>query len=103
MSVVSKEEIIKSLTEYFGEETPDEAITLMENITDTFDDMEAKTKDTEDWKQKYEENDKAWRQKYKERFLNNAPKEDENEYEENDVHDEPEVKTFEDLFKERED
>ena len=32
---------------------------------------DTKTKDSTEWKTKYEENDKAWREKYTNRFFNN--------------------------------
>lgn len=98
MAIKTKEEILSTLRERIGEETDDDSLSFLEDISDTFDDLETKAKgDGVNWKEKYEENDKNWRNKYKERFFekpaNDTPPEDEPE---GDVE---EPKTFEDLFK----
>jgi len=64
MAVRSKEEILASLKSKLGEDVSDETIALLEDVSDTLD----STKDTTDWKQKYEDNDRQWRQKYTSRF-----------------------------------
>lgn len=93
MAVRSKEEIMETLRTRVGENTDDGFIALLEDISDTFDDYESRTKDSENWKQKYEDNDKEWRSKYTERFFSKEP-----EVKDQDV--EPESpKTFDDLFK----
>ena len=68
MAVVSKEDLLNRITAFIGEDKNDEMITLVEDVTDTFDDFDNKTKDATNWKQKYEENDKNWREKYINRF-----------------------------------
>lgn len=65
--VKSKSELIEQVKAVLGENDSDEALSLLEDVSDTLTDFETKT-DGEDWKKKYEENDKAWRTKYKERF-----------------------------------
>lgn len=90
--VRSKEELIASITKVIGESTSDESISLLEDVTDTMDSLS----DGENWKQKYEENDKEWRQKYKERFM--TPIDEKGEPEILDEPQEPQVKTFEELF-----
>lgn len=71
--VKTKEEILKAIKDRIGEDTSDEAIAFLEDITDTLNDYENKTKDETDWKAKYEENDKEWRNKYRDRFFNGDP------------------------------
>lgn len=93
--VKSKEDIIASITAHMGEDMSDEAIALIEDVSDTLSDLEAKSSTQEDWKSKYEENDKQWRTKYRERFLQPHVQEDEEEYEEEEFH---EMKTYSDLF-----
>lgn len=92
--VRSKDEIIKMLTEKMGEDTSDEALAILEDVTDTISDYEAKTADATDWKTKYENNDKEWRDRYRERFMTGSDDSDE------DIPDEPEDKkyTFDELF-----
>lgn len=96
--IKSKDEILASITARIGEDTSDEAISLLEDITDTLDDYERKTNDQTNWEQKYNDNDKMWREKYKERFLSDAEtgKEDSEDFGDNDLETSP--KTFEDLF-----
>ena len=95
MSVVSKDSILESVKTMAGETPDDTALGLMENISDTFADLESRVNDTEDWKTKYEENDKQWREKYAERFSSGGADPDP----EPDPMDEPPKPTrFEDLF-----
>ena len=62
MAVKTKEEILESVKEIFGDNTDDNTITFLEDITDTITDLEDKAKgDGTDWKAKYTENDEAWR------------------------------------------
>ena len=90
----NKEELITMISQHIGEDNSDEAIALLEDVSDTFNDYEIKTKDNTDWKTKYEENDAEWRNKYKERFMSGSTEIDE------EVIPEPEEKkyTFESLF-----
>lgn len=99
MAVVTKDELLEKIKARLGEDTSDEAIALVEDITDTIGDYEEKTKDNTLWQKKYEENDKAWRQKYKDRFFG---KSDENNDDLGLKGDDEKPKTlsFDDLFKE---
>lgn len=97
MAVRSKEELLNSLSAIIGEEPNENGIAFMEDLSDTVEDFEEKTKD--DWKTKYEENDKAWKKKYTERFMKGSELGGPNEPDPLDE-DEPEKpKTFNDLFK----
>lgn len=94
MSVLTREEAIEKLSNFIGDNDSDEAIELLEDISDTL------TGDGEDWKTRYEENDKEWRRKYKERFLGKT-----NEYEETVEEEDEEISDvtdYEDLFEEEE-
>ena len=62
--------LLSKIKERIGEDTSDEALRFIEDVTDTIDDYESKTKDNTDWKKKYEDNDAEWRKKYKDRFFN---------------------------------
>lgn len=87
MAVLSREEMIERLSERFGDDNSDEVLSILEDVSDTFNAFNA----TEDWETKYKENDAAWRKKYRDRFetgVQNPNNETETE-----------VKTFEDLFK----
>lgn len=98
MAVKTKDEILQSLRSIIGESTDDNAIELLEDITDTINDYDEKAK--EDWKAKYDELDEMWKKKYKERFFNDdieIEKEKEKEKEIEEEKDETEI-TFNDIF-----
>ena len=105
MAVLNKEEFLSRLQERIGEDTSDEAMAFIEDMTDTFNDMETRSngQSDEEWKTKYEELDKSWREKYKARFFNSetTPADVKGE-QEDDVKDDAKEKTYADLFEERE-
>lgn len=97
MAVRTKEELFDLIKARIGDQTDDDAISFLEDITDTISDYELKANgDGVDWKEKYEENDRTWRAKYMERFFN---KNDE-VIEKTEEKEAP--KTFEELFTEEE-
>lgn len=96
MAIKTKQAILESLNAFIGENNSDDAITLVEDISDTLGDFESKQSDNTNWKEKYESNDKEWRAKYKERFITGKSDKDE-EIEKEDT---PKPLTFENLFKE---
>lgn len=70
MAIKTRDEILEGIKNRIGNQTDDETIEFLEDITDTLDDLEIKAQgDGTDWKTKYEENDKEWREKYTERFF----------------------------------
>ena len=93
MAVLSFDELIAKIKAKIGEDTSDESIELLEDVSDTFN----ANNDVEKWKTKYEENDKEWRKKYIERFSGSL--DDINDGGDDDD-DEEEKTTFEELFKE---
>ena len=100
MAVRTKDELLEIIRGRIGDDTSDETISFIEDITDTLSDYEEKAtnSDTEDWKTKYEENDKMWREKYRERcFSKEVEKEDEDFSE-----DEVKSLSYDDLFEEKE-
>lgn len=83
------EELLESAKNILGENSSDEALAFIEDITDSY------TKPEVDWEAKYKENDAQWRQKYRDRFYSDVPQE-KDEYPEDDK---PVMKTkFEELF-----
>lgn len=99
MAVKTKDELLNSIREKIGDDQSDEAISLIEDISDTYDEMASKANpDGIDWKTKYEENDATWRQKYRDRFFNSDGGNDDQD----DKSDESDEKplTYENLFKE---
>lgn len=97
MAIKTKEELLASLKQSFGDNTDDATLSLIEDVTDTYDDLNSKAKpDGKDWKAEAERIDKEWRQKYHDRFFN--PVEDEKDPLDADDP-EPKKYRFEDLFK----
>lgn len=98
MAVRNKEEILEAIKTRVGEQTDDETISFLEDVSDTLTDLETRASvDGEDWKTKYEENDKLWRERYTNRFFSKEPE----PVPKPEPEPEPEVKkTFSDLFKE---
>ena len=99
--IKSKEELIEEIRAVVGDDTSDNVIALIENVSDTMTELE--TSDGEEWKQKYEENDKMWREKYISRFTEGKAEPTAEPTEpttEPTADDEEKEKTFEDLFEE---
>lgn len=100
MSVLTKNELMEKVKNFLGDNTSDEALEIIEDISDT---VEAGS--SEDWKQKYEENDKKWREKYRDRFFNGDNDDNDNEKTKETENKESEKEqekplTYENLFKE---
>lgn len=93
--VRTKEELLESVKNMLKDSTSDEALALIEDVSDTLDD---KPKDEENWKEKYEENDKMWREKYRDRFFSATPATEEEEIDDPET-EIAEKRTFEELFK----
>ena len=99
MSVRTTTELMDLLRNRIGEDTSDEALTLIEDFNDTLTQLEGNESDGVDWKTKYEENDAQWRQRYKDRFFSKPAEDDSNVDDVDDGREEDNSpKTFEDLF-----
>lgn len=97
MAVKTREELLESIRARVGEQTDDETISFLEDVTDTLTDFETRAKgDGENWEQRYKDNDAEWRKKYTERFFSSEPTE---QTETKQKDEEMKPKTFEDLFK----
>lgn len=99
MAVKTKDEIMASIRARIGDDQSDDALALVEDVSDTFDSMTPASADGIDWKKKYEDNDAEWRRKYRDRFFMSDAKGKESD---SDFEDDPKPKRmrFEDLFKE---
>ena len=99
LAVKTREDLLKSLNTLIGDNSTDENLAILEDVSDTLTDYEAKTADQTDWKSKYEQNDADWRKKYRDRFMSGTEIEDEQE---EDNEKDSKSLTFDSLFKERE-
>lgn len=102
MSVLDREAFFEAVQKRVGEDTSDEAIQFIEDMTDTYNDIENRAAgDGVDWEARYKELDETWKRKYAHRFFSGpvtvrneqtAIEEDEEENRENI--------TYKDLFEE---
>lgn len=99
--VLSKTDLLDKIKLKIGDSTSDEDLSLIEDVSDTLDDYENRA--SVDWKTKYEELDESWRKRYRDRFFSGEtiPEYVKLEQEE-DIKEDSEDKTFEDLFEEKE-
>lgn len=77
MAVRTKDELMTSLKDFLGDNTSDEAISLVQDISDTLAESNAET--VEQLRQQITDQDNAWRKKYRDRFFSAPEKEDEEE------------------------
>lgn len=104
MAIKTQEELLTSIKGLLADDTSDEAISLLEDVTDTLGSFSNTNNDNEDWKKKYEENDKEWRQKYRDRFFNTGSDDDGKGDAKFEPEPEPEpaMRKFDDLFSTKE-
>lgn len=71
MPILDREKFFNRVHEMVGNDTSDNSISFLEDMTDTYNDLERRTQGSgEDWEKKYRELDEAWKAKYRHRFLN---------------------------------
>ncbi len=95
MAVLNREQFMNRINSFIGEDTSDESLEFISDMSDTFDEL---NKGSDGWKKKYEENDKEWRKKYKERFMNGSPNPEEKEDETVERDERANSISFDDLF-----
>lgn len=100
MAIISKDELMNRLNTFLGEDTSDETLSFIEDVTDTIEDYESKS--STDWEQRYKDLDSEWRAKYRDRFFRKVTTDETiKETVDEDVVDEEERKepeTYDDLF-----
>lgn len=101
MAIKTRTEILAAIQARFGDDTSDDALAFIEDITDTITDLETRASGETNWEQKYRDNDAAWRKRYQERFFNGDgdPNPNPNSQDDDDT-DKEKPLTFENLFKE---
>lgn len=99
MAVRTKDELLEIIKGRIGDDSSDETISFLEDITDTLSDYEEKATNSynEDWKTKYEKNDKMWREKYRERFFSKEVEKEDEDFSDDEV----KSLSYDDLFEEK--
>lgn len=69
----TREELLNQLRETIGDSTDDNALSLLEDVTDTMTDLETRAADNTDWQSRYNQLDSEWRERYKARFFDGEP------------------------------
>ena len=70
MAILTREEFLTTIHNKIGDDSSDESIKFLEDMTDTYNDLEDKINNNgEDWKHKYELNDAMWKKRYQNRFF----------------------------------
>lgn len=107
MSVKTKEELLSSLKTIIGDTPSDEAIALLEDVSDTLDKSAGGSSDEdkkriEELEKQVKETDTMWRQKYADRFLNpsneTGNENNDNDSTEDGSEEDNSPKTYNDLF-----
>lgn len=98
MAIKKKDELMATLKTRMGEDSSDESLSLIEDISDTFDDLTNKAK--VDWETKYQELDKSWRERYRNRFFNGNNNDDDEDNDDDMSNRGNKPLTFNELFKE---
>lgn len=105
MAVLKRDDYFARLHERLGDDTSDDAITFLEDMTDTYNEMETRANgDGTDWEKRYHELDEAWKKRYRHRFFNGGDKSIvDGEIIDEKTDNDPEEITVDDLFTEKED
>lgn len=73
MSVLNREEFFARLDARLASDTSDEGIAFLEDMTDTYNDLERRaTGDGVDWESRYKELDDSWKKRYRHRFFSSG-------------------------------
>ena len=103
MAVLTRDEFFNRINDYLGESSDDASIQLVEDLTDTYNDLERRGSE-ENWEQRYKDLDAAWRERYKKRFFSGDTAAIQGEYRMDDEETEDaEDITIDELFEESED
>lgn len=97
MAILSRDEYFNRLNDYVGADSRDETISFVEDMTDTYNDLERRNTD-ENWEQRYQELDNAWRERYKRRFFSGDTASIQSEVVADNEIDDAEEITIDDLF-----
>ncbi len=70
MAILSREDFFTRIQNVIGTDNSEENISFIEDMTDTYNDMETRLNgDGEDWEKRYHELDESWKQRYSHRFF----------------------------------
>ena len=95
--VKGKDELVSALRAVLGDTPTDDGVALLEDVADSFSDMETKMKDAEvEAQAKYDTLEAEWKERYTKRF---SEVKEPTDIDLKGGTEESEMRTFEDLFK----
>ena len=101
MAVLKRDEFFERIHNLVGTDNSDEAISFIEDMSDTYNALEERANgDGTDWEKKYHELDDSWKKKYSHRFFSGTVNYQPTEIEEKE-NDSSSI-TIDDLFKREE-
>lgn len=100
MAIRTQEEMLAALNQHLGDDHSDEALSLIEDLTDTLNSLNGNAGSV-NWEQRYRDNDAEWRRRYRDRFFGKGDDNDnDNDNDkDNDKNKPNKPRTFADLFK----
>lgn len=96
MAILDRENFFTRINEVVADDGSDNAISFIEDMSDTYNALSEQTADAKEWEKRYRENDEAWRKKYQARFFRGDAEIIDTKQEEVELA--PEEVTIEDLF-----
>lgn len=71
MAILKRDEFFSRLETRLGDDTSDESISFLEDMTDTYNDLESRANNSTntEWEQKYNELNETWKKRYRHRFF----------------------------------
>lgn len=104
MAILNRDDFFTRVREHIGEDSSDDSIAFLEDMTDTYNDMEERIRNTdgEDWKKRFEELDESWKKRYRHRFFSGDNRMPNKSFDSNDNDGDnydPESVKLSDLFK----
>ena len=101
--VLNRADFLSRVAGRVGDDTSDDAISFVEDMTDTFDSLAASHVTQAEIDAAVRENDEAWRKRYRDRFFSSETVEDVEEKDDKDVEtDKAEEIKIDDLFESEE-
>lgn len=95
MPFLEREDFLKSVNDRIGEDTSEESLSFIANMSDTYDELTRRAASYDELNGKYEN----LKKEYKERFFNTETKEDADETADIEDDQEEKILTYDDLFK----
>lgn len=74
MAVLNRDDYFARLHSRLAEDTSEDGIAFLEDMTDTYEDLEKRANgDGIDWEARYRDLDESWKKRYRHRFFSGGP------------------------------